>query len=124
VYSGVRTVKSFGGEEKESAALALILGEAEKVSLRIGQLKSGVEAANRFAIYSTLLTIAIASGFLVMAGQLQQTRFISFIGYVYMLTFAVQGISYRLPTLAEAAELSNVCRTSSDPTRLEIHPSA
>ncbi|KAJ8907597.1 hypothetical protein NDN08_007707 [Rhodosorus marinus] len=94
VFSGVRTVKSFGGEEKESAALESILGEAGKVSLQIGQLKSGVEAANRFAIYSTLLTIAIASGFLVMAGQLQATRFISFIGYVYMLSFAVQGISY------------------------------
>mmetsp|Transcript_43992 Transcript_43992/g.171776 ORF Transcript_43992/g.171776 Transcript_43992/m.171776 type:complete len:451 (-) Transcript_43992:678-2030(-) len=119
VFSGVRTVKSFGGEEKESAALESILGKAGKVSLQIGQLKSSVEAANRFAIYSTLLTIAIASGFLVITGQLQATMFISFIGYVYMLTFAVQGISYTAADVGRGRgtleRLSNILASKSSP---------
>lgn len=102
VISGVRTVKSFGGEHAEVERLDDELKETAVISQRIARLKSKVEALNRMALYATLIAISLTGGYLVMSNVLEPTMLLSFIGYVFSLNFAVQGISYTASDIGRA----------------------
>ncbi|EFJ27011.1 ATP-binding cassette transporter, partial [Selaginella moellendorffii] len=99
-FSAIRTVRSFGGERRQMSLFErqarsrfshLVLAYKESGN-RLGWLKSANESWTRIAIYISLMTLYILGGMKVQSGDLAVGKMVSFIGYTFTLTFAVQGL--------------------------------
>ncbi|KAJ8438002.1 hypothetical protein Cgig2_029983 [Carnegiea gigantea] len=92
--SAVRTVRSFGGEKRQMSAFGRQILAYEASGIKLGTFKSINESLTRVAVYVSLLALYWLGGNKVKAGQLSVGTVVSFIGYTFTLTFAVQGLVY------------------------------
>lgn len=92
--SAIRTVRSFGGEKHQMSAFGRQILAYEASGIKLGTFKSLNESLTRVAVYVSLLALYWLGGNKVKAGQLSVGTVVSFIGYTFTLTFAVQGLVY------------------------------
>lgn len=92
--SAIRTVRSFGGEKRQMSAFGRQILAYEASGIKLGTFKSINESLTRVAVYVSLLALYWLGGNKVKAGQLSVGTVVSFIGYTFTLTFAVQGLVY------------------------------
>lgn len=100
---GLRTLKAFGAENKEMRSLSSLLDCTEKSSRQLGTSKAMTEAANRISIYATILVFFTTGGLMICAGTLTYELFASITGFVWILNFTMQGLSF---TLSDAAKVT------------------
>ncbi|XP_024532879.1 ABC transporter B family member 28 [Selaginella moellendorffii] len=91
-FSAIRTVRSFGGERRQMSLFERQVLAYKESGNRLGWLKSANESWTRIAIYISLMTLYILGGMKVQSGDLAVGKMVSFIGYTFTLTFAVQGL--------------------------------
>ncbi|MCO5581757.1 hypothetical protein L7F22_035645 [Adiantum nelumboides] len=91
-FSAIRTVRSFGGERRQIAVFDEQVRAYQQSGIKLGMLKSGNESWTRVVIYISLMALYVLGGAKVKAGQLAVGTMVSFIGYTFTLTFAVQGL--------------------------------
>eukprot|EP00250_Pteridium_aquilinum_P002577 c12800_g1_i1 orf=236-2461(-) len=91
-FSAIRTVRSFGGERRQIAVFDEQVRAYQQSGMRLGLLKSANESWTRVVIYVSLMALYILGGSKVKAGELAVGTMVSFIGYTFTLTFAVQGV--------------------------------
>eukprot|EP00249_Psilotum_nudum_P010276 c22443_g1_i1 orf=563-2965(-) len=91
-FSAIRTVRSFGGERRQLSMLAEKVSEFQKSGMKLGWLKAANESWTRVVIYVSLMALYILGGYKVKMGELAVGTVVSFIGYTFTLTFAVQGV--------------------------------
>lgn len=91
-FSAIRTVRSFGGERRQIAVFDEQVRAYQQSGIKLGLLKSTNESWTRVVIYISLMALYILGGSKVKAGQLAVGTMVSFIGYTFTLTFAVQGV--------------------------------
>ena len=98
-FGGVRVVRSFRAEAREVERCESRGQDAQTLGTTLGATRAAAEAFNRGVIYASLgLLYGFGSG-AVLRGQLALGAFSAFVGYTFILTFAVQGV---LNTLADA----------------------
>ncbi|KAH9621114.1 hypothetical protein KSS87_008379 [Heliosperma pusillum] len=100
--SAIRTVRSFGGEKRQLSAFASQILAYQGSGIKLGTYKSINESLTRVAVYVSLLTLYCLGGSKVKAGELAVGTVVSFIGYTFTLTFAVQGLVYTFGDLRGA----------------------
>ncbi|XP_057546689.1 ABC transporter B family member 28 isoform X1 [Amaranthus tricolor] len=100
--SAIRTVRSFGGEKRQMAAFGNQILAYQASGVKLGTYKSINESVTRVAVYVSLLALYILGGNKVKAGELSVGTVVSFIGYTFTLTFAVQGLVYTFGDLRGA----------------------
>lgn len=100
--SAIRTVRSFGGEKRQMSAFGNQILAYQASGIKLGTYKSINESVTRVAVYVSLLALYILGGNKVKAGELSVGTVVSFIGYTFTLTFAVQGLVYTLGDLRGA----------------------
>ncbi|XP_074291212.1 ABC transporter B family member 28 isoform X2 [Silene latifolia] len=100
--SAIRTVRSFGGEKRQLSAFASQILSYQGSGIKLGTYKSINESLTRVAVYVSLLTLYCLGGSKVKAGELAVGTVVSFIGYTFTLTFAVQGLVYTIGDLRGA----------------------
>ncbi|KAH8961884.1 hypothetical protein BDL97_05G071900 [Sphagnum fallax] len=98
-FSAIRTVRSFGGERRQTSRFDEEVLAYQKSGNKLGWLKSTNESWTRIAIYVSLMALYVLGGSKVKAGQLSVGTMVSFIGYTFTLTFAVQGMVNTLADL-------------------------
>ena len=76
--------------------------DATATGTKIAATKALLESCNRSAIYVSLFTLYVYGGYLVRTGVVPISVFASFIGYTFILTFALQGV---VNTLADARQM-------------------
>lgn len=91
-FSAIRTVRSFGGERRQIAVFDEQVQAYQQSGTKLGWLKSANESWTRVVIYVSLMALYILGGTKVKSGQLAVGTMVSFIGYTFTLTFAVQGV--------------------------------
>ncbi|KAL3647389.1 ABC transporter B member 28 [Castilleja foliolosa] len=91
-FSAIRTVRSFGGEKRQMSLFGRQVLEYESSGLTLGVFKSINESITRVAVYVSLMALYCLGGSKVKAGELAVGTMVSFIGYTFTLTFAVQGV--------------------------------
>lgn len=99
---GVRLVKAFGAEKREQRDLGNLLDNAEVVSNKFGVSKAMTEGANRVGIYFTIMTYFVLGGLMICAGKLSYETFACLTGFIWILNFAMQGVSYTITDAAKA----------------------
>ncbi|KAL0400804.1 UNVERIFIED_CONTAM: ABC transporter B family member 28 [Sesamum latifolium] len=87
-FAAIRTVRSFGGEKRQMALFGRQVLEYESSGITLGMFKS----ITRVAVYVSLMALYCLGGSKVKAGELAVGTMVSFIGYTFTLTFAVQGV--------------------------------
>lgn len=92
--SAIRTVRSFCGEKRQMSAFGRQILAYEGSGIKLGIFKSINESLTRVAVYVSLLALYWLGGNKVKAGELSIGTVVSFIGYTFTLTFAVQGLVY------------------------------
>jgi ATP-binding cassette subfamily B (MDR/TAP) protein 10 len=92
-------VRSFGGERRQTSRFDEEVLAYQKSGNKLGWLKSTNESWTRIAIYVSLMALYVLGGSKVKAGQLSVGTMVSFIGYTFTLTFAVQGMVNTLADL-------------------------
>ncbi|XP_074567547.1 ABC transporter B family member 28 [Curcuma longa] len=90
-FSAIRTVRSFAGEKRQISIFRNMVLAYQKSGIRLGLLKSANESLTRMVVYISLMALYILGGNKVKTGELSVGTMISFIGYTFTLTFAVQG---------------------------------
>lgn len=100
---GVRTLKAFGAERREQRALNVLLDSAETTAKELGLSKALTEGANRVSIYVTIMTFFILGGLMICAGTLTFELFSCLTGFIWILNFAMQGISYTVTDAGKVA---------------------
>ncbi|XP_042457039.1 ABC transporter B family member 28-like [Zingiber officinale] len=90
-FSAIRTVRSFAGEKRQISIFRNMVLAYQKSGIRLGLLKSANESLTRMVVYISLMALYILGGSKVKTGELSVGTMISFIGYTFTLTFAVQG---------------------------------
>lgn len=106
---GMRTLKAFGAEQREGRELDKLLNSAEHSAKQLGWSKALTEAANRVSIYVTIVTFFVLGGLMICAGSLTYELFSCLTGFIWILNFAMQGISYTITDAARvAASLKNI----------------
>ncbi|XP_042462299.1 ABC transporter B family member 28-like [Zingiber officinale] len=90
-FSAIRTVRSFAGEKRQISIFRNMVLAYQKSGIRLGLLKSANESLTRMVVYISLMALYILGGSKVKTGKLSVGTMISFIGYTFTLTFAVQG---------------------------------
>lgn len=100
---GVRTLKAFGAEAREQRALRALLDSAQGTAVTKSKSQAFTEAASRVSIYVTVLSFFISGGLLICAGKLTYESFACLTGFVWILNFAVQGMTY---SLTDAGKIS------------------
>ena len=105
---GLRTLKAFGAEKRENLKLRSVLDDSEKSADEYGISKGLTEGANRVAIYVTIITFFTSGGLMICAGKLTFELFSCLTGFIWVLNFAMQGISY---TIADVAKVMNSLRS-------------
>ncbi|KAJ7238099.1 hypothetical protein O6H91_Y443300 [Diphasiastrum complanatum] len=91
-FAAIRTVRSFGGEKRQISAFDKLVFALQRSGDSLGWLKSLNESCTRVVIYVSLMALYILGGMKVKAGELAVGNMVSFIGYTFVLTFAVQGL--------------------------------
>lgn len=105
---GLRTLKAFGAELREHKALTKLLDGARACARRLTLSQATNEAANRTSIYLTILTFFTVGGLLICAGKLTYESFASVTGFIWVLNFAMQGVTY---TITDASRVSRSLKT-------------
>ncbi|KAK9665562.1 hypothetical protein RND81_14G119900 [Saponaria officinalis] len=100
--SAIRTVRSFSGEKRQMSAFASQILAYQGSGIKLGTYKSINESLTRVAVYVSLLTLYCLGGNKVKAGELSVGTVVSFIGFTFTLTFAVQGLVYTFGDLRGA----------------------
>ncbi|KMS99060.1 hypothetical protein BVRB_3g066620 isoform A [Beta vulgaris subsp. vulgaris] len=100
--SAIRTVRSFGGEKRQMSAFGNQIFAYKASGIQLGTYKSINESVTRVAVYVSLLALYCLGGNKVKAGELSVGTVVSFIGYTFTLTFAVQGLVYSFGDLRGA----------------------
>lgn len=100
---GLRTIKAFGAEKRESQALGRILDGVEQVSKKSTLSRGMTESTSRFTIYTTMLSYLMVGGLLICSRSLSYEMFACLTGYVWNLNFCMAGLSF---TLTDSAKLS------------------
>ncbi|XP_021730151.1 ABC transporter B family member 28-like isoform X1 [Chenopodium quinoa] len=100
--SAIRTVRSFCGEKRQMSAFGNQILAYQASGIKLGTYKSINESVTRIAVYVSLLALYILGGNKVKAGELSVGTVVSFIGYTFTLTFAVQGLVYTFGDLRGA----------------------
>ncbi|CAM9623466.1 unnamed protein product, partial [Ectocarpus sp. 13 AM-2016] len=95
----IREVRGFGAEARELARFKTASQGAAATSVRIGAASGRLEALNRAAIYMSILAVMMVGGRLVLAGSMQASLLLSFVGFCFSLNFAMQGVNF---TVADA----------------------
>ncbi|KAJ1288946.1 hypothetical protein BS78_02G127800 [Paspalum vaginatum] len=90
-FSAIRTVRSFGGEKRQISLFDNLAHVYQNSGTKLGLLKSANESLTRVVVYVSLMALYILGGSKVNAGKLPVGTMVSFIGYTFTLTFAVQG---------------------------------
>ncbi|KAH7853597.1 hypothetical protein Vadar_004549 [Vaccinium darrowii] len=90
--SAIRTVRSFGGEKRQMSMFSSQVIAYQSSGIKLGTFKSINESLTRIAVYVSLLALYCLGGTKVKAGELSAGTVVSFIGYTFTLTFAVQGL--------------------------------
>ncbi|PON69918.1 ATP-binding cassette containing protein [Parasponia andersonii] len=90
--SAIRTVRSFGGEKRQMLMFGSQVLAFQRSGIKLGTFKSVNESLTRVAVYVSLLALYCLGGSKVKAGELSVGTVVSFIGYTFTLTFAVQGL--------------------------------
>ncbi|KAL0317736.1 UNVERIFIED_CONTAM: ABC transporter B family member 28 [Sesamum angustifolium] len=101
-FAAIRTVRSFGGEKRQMALFGRQVLEYESSGITLGMFKSINESLTRVAVYVSLMALYCLGGSKVKAGELAVGTMVSFIGYTFTLTFAVQGVVNTLGDLRGA----------------------
>lgn len=110
-FSAIRTVRSFGGEKRQMAVFDEQVQSYQQSGTKLGWLKSANESWTRIVIYVSLMALYILGGTQVKSGALAVGTMVSFIGYTFTLTFAVQGV---VNTIGDArAVLAAISRINS-----------
>ncbi|KAL7214370.1 hypothetical protein ACSBR1_026724 [Camellia fascicularis] len=91
-FSAIRTVRSFGGEKRQMSMFGNQVLAYQTSGIKLGTFKSINESLTRVAVYISLLALYCLGGSKVKAGELSAGIVVSFIGYTFTLTFAVQGL--------------------------------
>ncbi|KAL8543894.1 hypothetical protein ACS0TY_004444 [Phlomoides rotata] len=91
-FAAIRTVRSFGGEKRQMSLFGRQVLEYENSGITLGIFKSINESLTRVAVYISLMALYCLGGSKVKAGELAVGTMVSFIGYTFTLTFAVQGM--------------------------------
>ncbi|CAL5407763.1 unnamed protein product [Camellia sinensis] len=91
-FSAIRTVRSFGGEKCQMSMFGNQVLAYQTSGIKLGTFKSINESLTRVAVYISLLALFCLGGSKVKAGELSAGIVVSFIGYTFTLTFAVQGL--------------------------------
>ncbi|KAK6118059.1 hypothetical protein DH2020_048224 [Rehmannia glutinosa] len=91
-FAAIRTVRSFGGEKRQMSLFGRQVLEYESSGITLGIFKSLNESLTRVAVYVSLMALYCLGGSKVKAGELAVGTMVSFIGYTFTLTFAVQGM--------------------------------
>ncbi|XP_051138101.1 ABC transporter B family member 28 [Andrographis paniculata] len=91
-FAAIRTVRSFGGEKRQMSLFGRQVLEYENSGVTLGVFKSINESVTRIAVYVSLMALYCLGGSKVKAGELAVGTMVSFIGYTFTLTFAVQGV--------------------------------
>eukprot|EP00898_Chlorokybus_atmophyticus_P004920 jgi/Chlat1/5429/Chrsp35S05317 len=112
-FSAVRTIRSYAGEVLEFQRYDKRVNALYQAQLQIGRLKSQLEAFNRSAVYVSIFALYMLGSRLVKAGQLPVSVLVSFIGYTFTLTFAVQGL---ITTFSDARRASLAIARINDTT--------
>ncbi|KXG35077.1 ABC transporter B family member 28 [Sorghum bicolor] len=110
-FSAIRTVRSFGGEKRQISLFDNLASAYQISGTKLGVLKSANESLTRVVVYVSLMALYILGGRKVNAGKLSVGTMVSFIGYTFTLTFAVQGAVNTLSDLR--ATLASVERINS-----------
>lgn len=106
---GLRTLKAFGAELKEHKALAKFLDVARVSARKLTFSQAVNEAANRISIYITILTFFTTGGLLICAGKLTYVSFTTITGFIWVLNFAMQGVTYTITDATRVARsLKNI----------------
>ncbi|WOL06276.1 ABC transporter B family member 28 [Canna indica] len=90
-FSAIRTVRSFAGEKRQFSVFRKLVLAYQNSGIKLGMLKSANESLTRTVVYISLMALYILGGNKVKAGELSVGTMVSFIGYTFTLTFAVQG---------------------------------
>ena len=85
-------MRSFGGEKHQIFTFANQVLSFQSSGIKLGTFKSFNESMTRIAVYISLITLYCLGGSKVKAGELSVGAMVSFIGYTFTLTFAVQGL--------------------------------
>ncbi|KAL8049742.1 hypothetical protein ABFX02_06G038700 [Erythranthe guttata] len=101
-FAAIRTVRSFGGEKRQMSLFGRQVLEYESSGITLGVFKSINESITRVAVYISLMALYCLGGSKVKAGELAVGTMVSFIGYTFTLTFAVQGVVNTLGDLRGA----------------------
>ncbi|KAG6391936.1 hypothetical protein SASPL_149700 [Salvia splendens] len=91
-FAAIRTVRSFGGEKRQISVFSRQILDYERSGMTLGVFKSINESITRVAVYVSLMALYCLGGSKVKAGKLAVGTMVSFIGYTFTLTFAVQGV--------------------------------
>nr|QVT92342.1 ABC transporter [Salvia miltiorrhiza] len=91
-FAAIRTVRSFGGEKRQMSVFGRQVLDYERSGMTLGVFKSINESITRVAVYVSLMALYCLGGSKVKAGKLAVGTMVSFIGYTFTLTFAVQGV--------------------------------
>ncbi|CAH8391811.1 unnamed protein product [Eruca vesicaria subsp. sativa] len=91
-FSAIRTVRSFSGEKRQMSLFGSQILSYQRSGLKLGTFKSINESITRVAVYISLLALYALGGNKVKTGELAVGTVVSFIGYTFTLTFAVQGL--------------------------------
>eukprot|EP00850_Spirogloea_muscicola_P011020 SM000067S20297 [mRNA] locus=s67:139842:145263:+ [translate_table: standard] len=98
-FGAIRTVRSFGGEMRQYSMFGSQVEAYRQSGTTLSWLRSANESWTRIAIYVSLLVVYYLGGSKVKAGELPIGTMVSFIGYTFTLTFAVQGLVNTLADL-------------------------
>ncbi|XP_052189342.1 ABC transporter B family member 28 [Diospyros lotus] len=101
-FSAIRTVRSFSGEKRQMSIFASQVVAYRTSGIKLGTFKSLNESLTRIAVYISLMALYCLGGSKVKAGELSAGTVVSFIGYTFTLTFAVQGLVNTLGDLRGA----------------------
>lgn len=100
---GLRTLKAFGAERKESSDIGTLLNDSEGTSIDFIDAKSMTECANRISIYLTIITFFICGGHLVGTGVMTFETFSSLVGFIWVLNFCMHGLLFTFTDTAKAS---------------------
>ncbi|CAI5524796.1 unnamed protein product [Closterium sp. Naga37s-1] len=107
-FQAIRTVRSFGGEARQLGRFAGHVAEARETGTRLSVLKSTNEALTRGCVYISLMCVYILGGHKVQMGVMAAGTVLAFVGYTFLLTFAIQGLVNTMADVQNA--LSAVAR--------------
>lgn len=134
--SGVRTVKAFGAERREGTVFGRLLDAVGVIARSVARSKAVTEVANRVSIYATIIIFFLMGGFMICAGTLTFEQFSCMTGFIWILNFAMQGVSYTITdltkmntslnkifTLVDNAQRYNIAKSTQQTTQPMRQPS-